>query len=352
MELMTNCNLLVKYNQPNLTDILGKLYLTTKPENNIDMLNAQGFSTQGLQKQLSLTDIHKTRALLADICTNTQYIFYSIKVKLHYLIDAIIYSISQENILSLARSTRALLEHVSSLDYLISNGNSTLDKVSNNKSNQQILQELEKYIDKYEEMFYNSKYFSIEYLKKKNKGKQKSIHVNDLLNSTKSFLPKVREYYEFLCDFTHPYFGSNILATTKSLSGQEIDEQTRDHYIVNLFHILNVLLQYFTKKEEKFQSMLHLFNGYRISSLEDNNKEVIDIFVVKNQWRIGDGSSQEKAILFTTPRNGLEYAKTVLEFCKSQKINEKDFQRFEAPDGTVYFIYEKDGQPLWVQMPQ
>lgn len=352
MSKVMNTSLIRKYNHPDLNQLLEKLYKETNPNLGINMLEAQGFMEYENGDAPNVHDsIENMRRRLTDICINTQYIFYSIKVKIHYLIDAIIYAINSENILSLARSTRSLLENLCSLDYLINNGNEALDNLDKSEHDSEIENSIKSFVDSYELMFYNSGYFKINFLVEKYKRKNKLQKIYKLIDSSKKHFPKVSEYYDFLCDFTHPYFGSNLLVANTSLTATGIDPEIRERYVGQLFSSLRGLLKYFIIREESYSNMLAIFGGYRDSAMKDN-AEVKDIFATKTEKIEGNGSSKENAIFFAEARNGLEYAKSLVTYCENNEIRGDKYEKFVDEDGTVYFVFKRDGHPLWVKMMQ
>ncbi|MGF9741435.1 hypothetical protein ABEX38_29135 [Priestia megaterium] len=352
MDKVINVDLLERYSHPNLDKIINRLYEETNPNLGINMLSAKGFITYESGDDSSIHgSIISMRKYLTDICINIQYIFHSIKAKIHYLIDAIIYGINSENILSLARSIRSLLEHLSSLDYLINNGNKALDIINKSEDNGKIEKTIKDFVDSYELMFYNSKYFKLDFLDEKYKGENKTLHIQKLIKNSKKYFPEIKEYYDFLCEFTHPYFGTNLLVANKSLTATEIDLQTREHYIGQLFSCLRRLLEYFITRKESYSNMLAIFGGYRDSAMKDN-ADIKEIFAAKIKGMKGDGSSKEHAIFFTGARNGLEYAKSLVTYCKNKKIRGDQYERLIDEDGTVYYIFKKKGQPIWVKMTQ
>jgi hypothetical protein len=60
-------------------------------------------------------------------------------------------------------------------------------------------------------------------------GNPKRVHVNDFLRSLEKLIPDIRPVYDYLCDFVHPNYGSNLLVSTGTLGRGHLDPPTETH---------------------------------------------------------------------------------------------------------------------------
>ncbi|WP_144650609.1 hypothetical protein [Bacillus cereus] len=159
----------------------------------------------------------------------------------------------------------------------------------------------------------------------------------------------IKKEYDFLCDFSHPYIGENVIiasdTTFRTKTPLAIEE--RENYINLLLKIFVNLLEYYEKSDGVLMNKIQLFYGYyEASELSGNNIE--SIFKIKKIKKSGDGISTDTAIVFLAPKTALQYAQVVFEFYKNKKIDTSNSE-FKTINGIRYHVTRKDDKPFWVQ---
>lgn len=148
-----------------------------------------------------------------------QYLFLNrvIETKLVYLMQSMIFGLNNGNHLLLALSSRSLIEHVASLAYLIERTRKILEKTKGCTEYKSINENLKKLYTIYRKIFYGTRFF-------KNERLVEAMNVLTLIDKyLSSEIRDIRKYYDYLSDFAHPNFGSNVLVSSGALGGGIID---------------------------------------------------------------------------------------------------------------------------------
>lgn len=184
-------------------------------------LTAISFSTEINQRSQSITLLDKERGTLSIelIRIKNQFIhcYRTFETKLNYITKAKIYALNNNNFLVFANCARGLVEHAASISFQLKKGNQCLTNLSSTKGLSEAKNFLKEYHDHLNKLFYGTRFF-------KQEGLLEAIGVLSLIdNYLAKEIKSIREYYDFLCDFVHPNFGSNIIVTSGTLAEGVID---------------------------------------------------------------------------------------------------------------------------------
>ncbi|EOQ15999.1 hypothetical protein KQ3_04913 [Bacillus cereus B5-2] len=325
-----------------IKDKLEKLYTIGNEKHDVNFSKTVGFIPRDCEIASKVDEMKHT---LKDICTNLSYFRHTLNEKIMLIIDPIIYAINRGDILLLARCTRLFMEHVSCFAFLITNSNKTFESINKKTSEENIEKEIKKFINNYIKLYYSSYYFNLEFLEKGTK----KVNINDLIRCLDKEMKGIKREYDFLCDFSHPYLGGNVIiasdTTFRTKTPLAIEE--RESYINRLLKILVNILEYYEIADGVLKNEIQLFYGYyEASELSADN--IVSIFKIKKTKKSGDGKSPETAIVFLAPKTALQYAQVVFEFYKNNKIDTSNSE-FKTINGIRYHVTRKDGKPFWVQ---
>ncbi len=182
-----------------------------------------------------------------------QYLFLNriIETKLTYLMRSMIFGLNDNNHLLLALCSRSLIEHTASLSYLIKWTNRVLERTKGTTECKSINKNLEELYTIYRKIFYGTRFF-------KNEGLVEATSVLTLVDKYLSpEIKDVREYYNYLSDFVHPNFGSNVLVSSGGLGEGIIDPsiEEKKEIIENILQITGIIIKHLDYKVWDFASL-------------------------------------------------------------------------------------------------
>jgi hypothetical protein len=139
------------------------------------------------------------------------FAFFVLDAKILSLAKSLIFAFNSQNPLLIALASRSLLEHAASLSYLTRRTATQLDALRGATTVSRIVEPLSALRETYRKLFYGTKFFKIE-------GLVDAIHVHSLIDDyLAKEISQARDYYDYLSDFVHPNFGSNLLVSSGEL---------------------------------------------------------------------------------------------------------------------------------------
>jgi hypothetical protein len=312
--------------------------------------------------------------------------------KLKYLYSASDSLYEDSNPIVLSYCTRAIIEHVATYAMFIKEVENLVDKLSGQNSPDKAKADLTKFHNFVKQFYYGSSAEG----KSKSKSKPIPIHVEssirtldeyvELFADTNSIEGEVNQQsysflfheeaseeefikryklkldpyskknivkvdYDFLCDFVHPNYGSNILVSGGELSKGSvglIDDGAKNLLIL---FIKKCLLYWFYFRE--FEPIL-IVESTQISAWFErsmkNGAKASRIFAVKKSKSIGDGKTADSALLFPSARDVVEEWQMYEEYLSEQKLSEVDHVVLGFVDGyAVKEIRLSNEQLLYVK---
>ncbi len=309
------------------------------------------FEQQIDDKIASILDKDKNLGRIADnLCRlKNQYLFlYQIvERKLTRLLNTTVRALGEDDHLLVALCARTFVERAASLSYLIEQTKRTLERLGDTKEPESISEAVEELYTIYKEGFYGARFF-------KNDGLVDSHNVMALVDEYLSpSIEGIREYYDYLSDFVHPSFDSNVLASSSGL-GEGISNpsfEEKKEVIGHVLRITGIILEYVDHLIEDLVSAGMIIDAYVQKALqatttmatlfaeppttfaiEDTSKQAATFFNKEGKvWlKLGDGTSFEtplKSIGEVTPEQEVAFS------TKEGKIwlNLDDGTSFETP---------------------
>lgn len=298
------------------------------------------FDLEVNRKANQIKSVERENGLLAIelIRVKNQYLycFRTIVTKLKYLSSANIYALNHNNFLVLASNCRNIIEQIAALVYQIRKGNECIDSLQKVTNTTEVRKAITDYQDTLNKVFYGTRFF-------KQDGLVDAINVLTLIDKylTKE-LGEVRRFYDFLSDFVHPNFGSNILVTSGVLAAGVVDPPYEEKKEI-VKQVLNGTQTLYTFLDEK------IINFSKIGiQLEDYLAKVLNrdltfgqIFSNNDISFTGDGKSKETAIFFLKAITHMDYVKFQYEFiAKNLQTKGDDILGQSIGDIDSDFVYD------------
>ena len=278
-----------------------------------------------------------------------QYLFLNriIETKLTYLVRSMIFGLNDDNHLLLALCSRSLIEHAASLSYLIEWTNRILERTKGTMEYKSINKNLEELYTIYRKIFYGTRFF-------KNEGLIEATNVLTLVDKYLSpEIKDVRKYYDYLSDFVHPNFGSNVLVSSGELGEGIVDPsiEEKKEIIENILQITGVIIKYVDYKVLDFASLGILIDNYLQKALHPDTT-LSTLFVEPLLEYMGDGKSKETAIFFINVTTKAEHIMMQYEFMRKQGIK-STMQLIGGIEGDyIYDVHETQKGKLWFKVPK
>ncbi|MGE0086033.1 MAG: hypothetical protein AB7S75_16615 [Desulfococcaceae bacterium] len=285
---------------------------------------------------------------LFEIADQSFFLFQLIEWKIDFLAEGLLHAIQSKNPLSLANNARALVEHIAS----ISGIGYEINQLENSLLGQQSEKKIKAAIDKVKTYLKRSYYGKSP--KISNETDYKSIHINDLLEILAKEIQNIEEIYDFLCEYVHPNYGSNLLVSTGKLANGNLNppEEYNLEILDKLRRICSYCMIYLSKEIAGYFS-----SPIRIQALVDRclirGVKLQNVFAIKEVKPMGDGQSKETAYFFTKARTPQEAIELTYKFFESENyelLGRKEIGGIE--DGYIYDIHHTNKGKIWVKIPQ
>jgi len=146
---------------------------------------------------------------LFKISTDALFLREVCEWKITYIAEALLHAIENRNHLSLANNTRALIEYVAALVFIFD----SLAKLRDSLQGQSNETTINDTIDRTELILQRAYYGT------RPKGKERIFapYVSECLAAWKNYIKNIEEVYDFICEYVHPNYGSNLLVSTGQL---------------------------------------------------------------------------------------------------------------------------------------
>ena len=208
-----------------------------------------------------------------------------------------------------------MVEHIATFSAVGQHVDKLVDDLEGQQSEEKILAVLQKSKEFIRRIFYG----------KKTRGESsrtvQAIHVNDLLNDLEKEVNKIKDVYEFLCEFVHPNYGSNKLVSTGRLASGKL-RPTEEYAKADLDVIRRCCSEGFNYVQ--CEGYIHHAALGRLHALLDlcfvKGANPSNVFSVKAPKPMGDGKNKRTAYYFKNARTTAEAIKLTYQFFKKSGI--------------------------------
>jgi hypothetical protein len=265
------------------------------------------------------------------------------ELKISYIAEALLHSITVENPLSLASNTRGLIEHLAALMLVVQ----TMEKLGEALEGQGNESKINESLIKAETMLNRSYYGKSP---KSGKKDQTAPHIeSECIVALKKHIPEIREMYDFLCEYVHPNYGSNLLVSSGELGRGRLNSHAEIHKnTIEKFCNYCVAAMRFLKNDAiRIAAQFHRLNELVDRCLIPGAK-ISNAFCRRSATPDGDGGSKDTAFFFPRARTPLEEREMCFIFLQESGLMLTANPEIGAfADDFIYEIYPTNKGKLW-----
>jgi hypothetical protein len=274
------------------------------------------------------------------------FLYRVAELKMDWIAQALLDGLRAENPLSIANTTRALLEHLAALNFLVTRARRLLDGLQGQGSKPKA----DEHFDRTDKVFQRCYYG---HSPKAQGTDLKAYHIeSDYLEGFRTKYPRIVEVYAFLCEYVHPNHGSNVLVSAGTLGVGLLRPPISTHAdaltricacAIGCVHSARELFYEFGAAISLFQKYLELAQqpGIRFKTL----------FSVRSTVAQGDGRTKETAIFFPGARTHIEGLEMIYRYLEEKRLKVGPQQLGGIDERFVYDIIETQAGPLWFKIP-
>lgn len=284
---------------------------------------------------------------LHQICRNGFFVIQVCEWKIDYLAEAIIHALEANNPLSLANNTRGLVEHISALMFVYE----TLEDLRNSLDGQGTEGKIEIALNKAESILKRVYYGTSPKSASKS---ERAPHIeSECLDAFQKTMPSIRDTYDFLCEFVHPNYGSNLLVSTGKLGCGRLNPPA-EYYRETIDRICRYCMQLMLFLRDNCAHIVKpIINlqDYVNRSLTPGAK-VSNVFSRKAAKPEGDGKTKETAFFFPKARTSGETIDMIYRYLRDSGIEETGTMATDyGKDGYLYDVFETTHGKIWFKTP-
>lgn len=267
--------------------------------------------------------------------------------KLDYLAEALLQSIDAKNPLGLANNARALVEHLAALVALIKE----LERLEGSLRGQADAGSMDVALTKVEKFIHRGYYGkSPKLTSDKN---EQALSVNDCLLALKEDVVNIIGVYDFLCEYVHPNYGSNLLVSTGELGIGQLNPP-EDFHRETLDRLRRCCSYCMLYLEQRVVTRAVVFS--RLQALLElcfsPGAKVSNAFSIRASTPKGDGKSQETAFWFPKARTPMEAVGLCYAFLEKEGYEVRRQELHGFTDEFCYDVYTTDKGTVWFKLPK
>ncbi|PTP81557.1 hypothetical protein CWO04_22420 [Vibrio splendidus] len=259
---------------------------------------------------------------LYKISKNTFYLIELFDYKIYLLAKGALQSIETRNPLTLANTTRAIMEQIAVYHHCLSSISIMLE----NLKDQGTLEKITKIIEKCENTI-NRTYSGQGKAYAENGAK--AIHVNEAIKSLTEEISDALKVYDYLCEFVHPNYGGNLLVSSGDLGkGIIAAKRMEDKNIEKMLDVICSVFDYLSFKKLVNPTLMWSLEHYVELCMMPKAK-LSSIFSVKKAVPVGDGKTIKSAFFFKNARTSQEAMRLMYQYLADigYEINPNDRQQ-------------------------
>lgn len=267
--------------------------------------------------------------------------------KITFVAKAISHAIDTHNPLSLANNTRALIEHVAALVFILA----ALGKLRKSLAGQGIEKKINESLASTESILRRAYYGTSPKAKHTTEA---APHIeSECLAAFEKHVPDIREVYDFLCEYVHPNHGSNLLVSTGQLGFGRLNPPLEFHKdtIDRICRYCSLTMMFLRDQAVSISGNLVYLKDL-VDRCFSTRAKITNVFTMKAAFPEGDGLSKETAYFFPKARTSLEAMDLTNQFFKESGIEVIGARRVAAVgEGFVYDLYPTSLGLLWFKIP-
>jgi hypothetical protein len=268
--------------------------------------------------------------------------------KITYIAEALLHSIETRNHLSLANNSRALIEHVAALVFILEALKSLRESLAGQGSETKIKEAISK-----TEMVLHRAYYGTS-PKGKNKTEAAPHIESECLAAFEKHVKDIREAYDFLCEYVHPNYGSNMLVSTGQLGRGRLNPSPEFHKdtIDRICRYCSLTMLFLRDQAVSISGNLVHLKDLVDRCLSNKGGKISSVFTLKSAIPEGNGESKETAFFFPkarTPAEAIELTYRYLEESGIKLVGDR--QNAGICEGFIYDVYPTSRGRIWFKIP-
>ena len=268
------------------------------------------------------------------------------KWKIDYLADVLIHAIEARNPLALATNTRALIEHIAAYSSLIKQQRKLEESLRGQSSEAKIdaaLGRTEKFLSR---AYYGSSASN-------DQDAPSPIHINDYLKDLKADVRDIGEVYDYLCEYVHPNYGSNLLVSTGQLGSGQLNppESVHRETLDRMRRYCSLTMIYLRDRSIDHAAVFVRLDGLLEFCLVPGAK-LNNVFAKREARPEGDGKTKETAYHFPKARTVAEANEMSHRFLRQKKYMVKLKEIGGVEDKHIYDLYRTTRGDVWFRVPK
>ena len=297
--------------------------------------------------QLTREPLRTIAQRLFNVSKNGFFLIQVCEWKINYLADALLHALESRNPVSLANNTRAIIEHLATLVFVVK----SLEKLRESLDGQGSEKKINEAITKAEGILKRAYYGK----SPKASGKEEAApHVeSECLAALEEHVPDIRDVYDFLCEYVHPNYGSNLLVSTGYLGKGRLNPPPEFHKdtIDRISRYCSLTMLFLQEKAIPMSAIL-----MRLKDLVDRctskGAKITNVFSKRGASPQGDGRSKETAFFFPKARTVVEAIDLTKQYLKESgiKLTGKR-ENAGVSEGFIYDVYPTSHGRLWFKIP-
>jgi hypothetical protein len=195
------------------------------------------------------------------------------------------------------------------------------------------------------------------YYGKSPKGKNKAEaapHIeSECLAAFEKHVKDIRAVYDFLCEYVHPNYGSNILVSTGQLGTGRLNPSPELHkdIIDRVCRYCSLTMLFLRDQAVPISaSLMHLKD--LVDRCLSKGAKISNVFAKRNAIPEGSGESKETAFFFPkarTPAEAIELSYRYLDESGIELVGDR--QNAGISDGFIYDVYPTSRGRIWFRIP-
>jgi hypothetical protein len=291
-----------------------------------------------------LNDLSKRLYKTSD---NTFFCIELFSYKFYFLAKAIVHAIETENPLSLVNNTRSLIEQMAVFIYCMNAGQQMLDNLNGQGS----LPKIDQIINKYEKVL--NRVYSGEGKNKADTKNHEAIHVNDALKSLSNEILDVENVYDYLCEFVHPNYGSNVLISSGEIGRGELKSKGNSSQVIKSIVKCTYTTFLFLNSKRFYHPTITWNIHHLVELCFQNGAKITNVFSEKKAIPAGDGKTKDTAYYFKNARTSQEVMKLTYKYLEDigYKLNPNDRMNAGIENECIYDVWDTHIGKIWFKTP-
>lgn len=289
------------------------------------------------------------KTVASRLCSALDKGFFLVHVcewKLDYLAEALIQAIEAKNPLALANNVRALVEHLAALVAIVKE----LERLEESLRGQGQEKVINDALGKTEKFIHRGYYGKSP--KITNDKNEQALHINDCIKAMKQEVDDIEDVYDFLCEYVHPNYGSNLLVSTGQLGSGRLNPPEEFHREVldRLKRYCSLCMLFLKERAVEFWPVFIRLQDL-LERCFSKGAKITNVFSIKAPKPKGDGKSKETAFFFPQARTATEAIGLCYRFLEREGYHVQNRGNAGLADGFIYDVYSTDKGTVWFKVP-